>query len=184
MKTDETKKRILGAARETSKKVCVSCWQGDTQEKVEMWKIYGKEKNSVCVHAEMEKLEDVARMYANEHAIGAYADIVEYVPPNIQCPSKVVKALVSNDAAGDMYYYFQKHKMYAFENEWRLAIWKEPDENLEEEKGITLSLSTQEIVSKVVVSPFADDSFIDVVDDVLRRFGHNNIEVERSSLQL
>ena len=166
---------------EWKKYVAISCWHQSEHESDAMWKFYGLNKNSVAITTTYEYLEDLADKY------GGYVKPVEYIDfilkkANINIPT-------------DVFHY----KRLAFKHESEVRIIKPqyphcgftdgypnlavPTEGKElHEFGLFFEVELEEFIHKIVISPYADQWFFDVVASLCGKYNLDAKRVEKSEL--
>ncbi|KAA0010761.1 hypothetical protein F0A17_16220 [Billgrantia pellis] len=128
----------------------VSCWHQSEHECAAMWKLFGRDKNSVCIFSTIERLE---------------ASIV----PDPTCDMLKLWQVNYIDHSADTFSvnpidpFIAKSKPYAFEREFRVVSWNSRKNLLtspkNDESGRLLKVNLEEMIHKVVVSPHADPWF-------------------------
>lgn len=131
----------------------VSSWRLDNYESDAMWKLYCPEGIGVAIKTSYSKLR-------NSIPENCYLGLVNYID------YKTEKFAVENRLAPVMH----KRKSFSFENEVRIVFperkfWvSNPDDNEENFKLIDFDFSA--IIEKVVVSPYAQQGYYDVVANI------------------
>ncbi|GEN23972.1 DUF2971 domain-containing protein [Halomonas cupida] len=132
----------------------VSCWHQSEHECAAMWKLYGQDKNSVCIFSTNERLE------------AAIAPVFSCNMLEIQRVS-YIDHINDNFSGNPLDPFIAKSKPYAFERECRVVAW---NSNIDlsktpksDESGRLFEVNLEQMIHKVVVSPHADPWFKDTV---------------------
>ncbi|KAA3647121.1 MAG: hypothetical protein DWQ07_06390 [Chloroflexi bacterium] len=153
------------------KLVYINSWHMNNDENYAMWKIYSRGSNSIAIVSNYKKLRNCL---ANSIHISAirYIDYDNFVIPR------------SNYLAP----YIYKRKQYAYEKELRAfktGPWPGHPMDLKEDEfpaGEEVIIGLEKLIEKVVVSPFADVWFADLVKTLTGKYEFA-FPVEYSSLK-
>jgi len=148
--------------------VAVSCWHNSDVESDAMWRIYTYNKQGVAIVTTVEKLtQSVDNL--------AYIKAVEYIDfikdnPQILIPSDVFE---------------YKRKAYIHENEIRAIITKYPRMEIKNgmpetskplpgkeipESGILIDLDLSVFIDKIIVTPYSESWFLDVIKGLVKQY--------------
>lgn len=180
---------------EGKKEVHASCWNGTNYECVAMWKLYGKDENAVMLETNAKELTEAFVNFNGSEKKEWFACLIKlkYILPGDWRYDKVfdgeeplwdtgfIKLLVNPRLCWTYTGLHYKHISYDFENEYRLlATHKERGER--QDPGIFLPLNKLSFIKKVILQPDSSDIFQGVVQDCLKKYGFNDIPVEKSVL--
>ncbi|MBQ0764013.1 hypothetical protein [Marinobacter psychrophilus] len=146
----------------------VCCWTIGARDNMALWQLYGGVKSSVAITTTVDRL--VSTVSGWDRSVHLYK--VKYIdhskPPNFVI-----------GAYRDVLQY--KSDAYKFENELRVVLPK-LDDISQNPMGIKLKLNDiNELVSSIIVSPEANDSFVSAVVDLCKKYGLKS-PVKRSKL--
>lgn len=146
-----------------------------------MWRLYGLSKNGVAVVTTREKLELLAEKY------GYYVQDVEYIDYSTQ------KADIKIPT--DVFHY--KRRAFIHESEVRIIMPYYPKTGFEgnmpkmsipspgnelSPSGDLLDIEPDEFIEKIIVSPYSDDWFYNVVRKLAVSCGLSNELIHKSEL--
>ena len=156
-------------ARDWRKFVAVSCWHKSDIESDAMWRLYTNNKQGVALKTSWRKLEKAIESQA-------YLTEVKYID-------------FVNDKAEiytPTYVFEYKRKAYAHENEVRaiihhlpvmgfangLPLNSEPIEGEElSESGLSIDVEFTELIDHIVISPYADSWFSNIIKELVSQYG-------------
>lgn len=143
--------RLFPACREW---IYVSCWHQSEHECVAMWRLYGRDKNSVCIFSTDEQLKAAVVLDSSCDSLE-----VEQV--------KYISHINDGFSESPLDPFISKSKPYAFERETRVVTWNSrldlSTSPKNEKSGLLLEANLGKLIQKVVVSPHADPWFKDIV---------------------
>ncbi|WBW95824.1 hypothetical protein [Oceanirhabdus sp. W0125-5] len=155
-------------------KTFISCWNVFEEESYGLWKIYGGE-NGMAILTTLEKFKDALK-YSNaaicevEYIKHEDIDIKEISSPRITTPN----GLNRNN------FFVYKENYYHYEKEVRAII--ATDERAPHKK---VKINFNELVEKIIISPFACDWFVDMVKDIVsKKYGFSNIPIYKSNIEI
>lgn len=151
----------------------VSCWHQSPYECIGMWKLYGGGGNSVCIFTSKEQIEE--QLLNPSENIGFHLRSVSY------------KSYLERGENSDLWEpYFSKIPSFSFEKEIRLVGFeKEKDLTIDKnsEPGLKINIpDLKKFINKIVISPYADPWFLNLIKDLTCRLGMN-FEILKSELQ-
>ncbi|HIP01875.1 MAG TPA: hypothetical protein EYN44_20065 [Marinobacter salarius] len=152
----------------------VSCWHQSEHECAAMWRLYGRDKNSVCVFSTDEQL--AAAIVPDRACNRLEIQRVNYI-------SHIDDTFSDNPLDP----FISKSKPYAFEREIRIVSWNS-DIDLSKsprnkEPGCLFEVDLGRMIQKVVVSPHADLWFKDTVKMLCEDAGIN-VTIEDSVMRM
>lgn len=147
-------------------KIYISSWNIFDSESYAMWKIYG-EKYGVAIQSTVQKLNEIIREMDD-----TYLRKVKYINDSL------VYAPV-DDGPDFIDYFTSKKKFYSYEKEVRIIQIAEPNMK----KTIKLG-SVSDLISKIYISPFAEEWYGDLVKTIIQERYGENIEVIKSGIKL
>lgn len=171
---DELKNTLLSFTRNCPRFILINCWHESTHESAAMWKLYSKEQEGIAIKT---NFESFSQSFTDEKDIFVgkvnYIDYQNYVIPQDNF----------------LHPYLHKRKSFEHENEVRAIMMCFPPLA---EKNMDLSLDTvhagryckvniSSLVQEVVVSPYAEDWFLELVVSISNNYGLS-APVHRSSL--
>ena len=148
--------------------VAVSCWHSSDIESDAMWRLYTANKQGVAITTTWEKLESAVQGHA-------YLMGVKYID--------FIKDHAQIDIPSDVFEY--KRKAYIHEDEVRAIIAKYPKMGIKNgipinstpingeefpESGDSVELDLPTLIDKIVVTPYADSWFVDVVKGLVDKY--------------
>lgn len=154
--------------------IYVSCWHHSNFECSAMWKLYGAEKNSVCIFTSVEKLEQ--QVIHSELLDNIKLEDVNYIDhAKAKFGSNCLEPFISKSLS----FSFEKElRLVAFDSKIDLARIEQ-----NEKVGVNIRIrSLSELIDRVVVSPNSDSWFKDCVQKLCNEYGLG-IEVKMSSLK-
>lgn len=153
---------------------CVCCWNKFKSESAALWKIYSDFHKGILIKSNVEKLITAFENTKEDLSLSE----IKYIDYN--------KDYMPD---GNMnYQVIHKHKAYTFEEELRLIHsvkfgnglnydWNK--EKIKFGKYITVNLN--ELIDEIILSPYAEDWYIELIKDVCVKFGINK-EIKKSEL--
>lgn len=155
-------------------KTFISCWNVFEEESYGLWKIYGGE-NGLAILTTLGKFKNVLKYskaaiceveYIKHHDI----DINELASPRI----------TTTDGFTRNNFFVYKENYYHYEKEVRAIIATNQKDNHKKVK-----ISFNELVEKIIISPFASDWFVDMVNDIItKKYGFENIPIFKSNIEI
>ena len=130
----------------------INCWHKNNHESEAMWKLYCSDlKQGLAIKTTYKKLYRELNK-KNDIEIGE----VQYID-------------YTNQLVGPQAAFWSKRKSFEHEKEVRALIHN--FQNFEEKEGISIPVSLNHLIDEVYVSPIASQWFVDVVDDITKRYG-------------
>lgn len=164
--TEEQIEREIGeqfAFREKLKLLnCINCWNEFKAESYALWKVYSDLNQGIMIKSSFKRVIS-ALMNSGEKI---YCSKVKYIDHDTD----------SIDIGNTMTPIVHKHKAYSYEDEIRLIHevsstgWKHDWENEKFENGIKINVNLDELINEIVISPFSPDWFIELIEDILKRY--------------
>ncbi|GIN93302.1 hypothetical protein J22TS1_43530 [Siminovitchia terrae] len=149
-------------------KTFISCWNLIRNESYAMWKIYG-ESNGVAIQSTIKSLQNLLE------GTNAVIRKVIYIDED----NHLVYAPPDNDPYSMINFFSIKKKYYKYEEEIRVILIDETD------KKNTIKINKiEDLISKIYVSPFAEDWFLQLVKKVVRQRYKLDIDVDSSEIRL
>lgn len=163
--------RLFPACREW---IYVSCWHQSEHECAAMWRLYGRDKNSVCIFSTDEQLKAAIAM--NSSCDRLEIERVNYI------------FHINDSFSGNLLDPFiAKSKPYAFERETRVVAWNSgvdvSTSPKNENSGLLLEVNLGKMIQKVVVSPHSDPWFKEIVKKLCEE-ARLSVEVEDSVIRM
>ena len=153
--------RILKAAEliehSTKKGHIVSCWHEMDHESEAMWRLYAGSGAGIAIKTDFESLmESLTRGWIDDPHDTFVAGRVMYV----DYETEDIPLLHGMPL-------FYKRKAFSHENEVRIACFENENESI---KGATHHVTIDRLIQEIVVSPFAQDWMVGVVEETTKRF--------------
>lgn len=157
--------------------VGVNCWHLNTVESEAMWKLYAKDGFGVSVHLSVGDLKECFRDVRAPVILSRVAYIDDYADASDETPNVPPFVL--------------KRGSFRHENEMRAIV--NPDElgnagdidlstASSKHKGVLVEIVPEILLKRVVVSPFAEPWYVELVSLLLKRCGVTTSEVRKSLL--
>ena len=164
--TDKEIEKIVDNYFEFSQKLkslnCINCWNEFEGESYALWKVYSNLNQGIMIKSSFNRVINAFK----ESKEKIYCSRVKYIDHDKD----------SIDIGNTMLPIVHKHKAYSYENEIRLIHkvsdmdWKHDWENEKYENGIKVNVNLQMLISEIVISPFSSDWFIELVEDILKKY--------------
>ena len=156
----------------------INCWCLGENESYAMWQIYAAKNEGVAIQSTIEGL----RNSFTDKAIDIDISKVKYLDFRSRDGINKDKQFnftenQKNDLLNN--FYACKSKEYEFEKEVR-AIYR--NDKVEDYKELSVELST--LIQKVYINPFAEKWFINLVAEILERYGVNGKAVIPSNIEI
>lgn len=166
---------------EWKKYVYISCWHKSEYESDAMWRLYGLSKNGVALVTSKNKLETVGSKY------GYYIKEIEY----IDFINKKANILVPTDV------FHYKRLAFIHESEIRLIKTRYPHNGTENgfpklsvpvngkelsAEGNYIDIDLDNFFDKIIVSPYSEKWFFNVVINLTEKYGVDKSLVHKSEL--
>lgn len=141
---------------------CINCWNEYKGESYALWKVYSDLNQGIMIKSSFSKIINAVRLSEEE----IYCSRIKYIDYEKD----------SIDIGNMMTPLVHKHKAYSYEQEVRLIHnvsnegWKHDWVNEKYENGIKINVDVQELISEIVISPFAPDWFIELIEDILNKY--------------
>ncbi|WP_125716678.1 DUF2971 domain-containing protein [Pseudoalteromonas rubra] len=155
--------------------IYVSCWHASDHECSAMWRLYGGDKNAVCIFSSEEKLLSAVKA-------SSLCDNLELNTVNYIC-------YAHDEFEGEpLDPFISKSKPYSFEKEVRLMSWNSKIDLLEKEQtnpdsGLMLDIDLGKAIERIVISPYADLWFKSIIQKVCSD-AQLDVAIEESSIQM
>lgn len=161
-------------ARETRQRVAINCWHMNEHESAAMWKLYLMSTEGVAVRATYASLRDCLAESERVFSLGQVT-YIDYRKDMISEHNTLIP-------------FFHKHKGLDHERELRAmtnigdAVREGEGWRLESPECFRLKVDVARLVDAIVVSPYANDWFGELVKSTVARFGVD-IRVEDSVMK-
>lgn len=160
--------------KELREGVYINCWSLGANDNMALWEIYGKSEASVAVQTTIKRLR---------------GEITEWHESGTTSLGKVEYIKHWRDPAIDILPYSNvfRYKVVAYEFEREVRIihdrMGQNFEKSEKESGIHMPVQINQLLTRIVVSPSAQPWFIELVKDVMKKYGIN-VPVRPSKLAI
>jgi hypothetical protein len=173
------------------KSIGISCWHWSEYESIAMWRIYLKSNEGIVIQTTFRKLNEELSLYKEDEIFCGMVEYLNY-QNDINKPSKSKLSSFMN-----------KRESFEFEHEMRCVFERIPinergrkfgysiaRENIPklsnyfdliDKDGVNVKVNLNNIIESIVVSPFADNWFTDIVKAVTKKYGYG-FNVEKSLL--
>jgi len=163
-----------------------SCWYRGDYEPAQMWHLNPENKSGICIRTTQARLINCLEtapppdIKIIELLIGAIK-YIDYRQDSIPIP-----AVLGNPESHDSlrWSHFLKRKEFSHEQEFRilfLYIKHDSCPHLSQPIGMNLEINLNQLIDKVIVSPYVLPQLVEVVKKLLNAYDLN-IKVEQSSL--
>jgi hypothetical protein len=182
LKDWEQKYPDVGDFKHYRKFACVSCWYESNHESAAMWEIYGKENQGIVICSTKEKLQNSLDHDGLSFIKVKYTDFLRK------------KA----DIPTPYHTFLYKRIEFRSEQEFRVVLFELPESEGFEggyprfgspekqegfpETGTDIEVDPQELIERIVVSPYSKKWFRKVVQDILSLYNLAKINVAESEL--
>ena len=166
--------------------IFASCWYRGSYEPSQLWRLNPENSSGICIRTTQARLiKALETATASDTKIthllvGAinYINHQDYISP--------IPAVLGNSESHDMHLWshFLKKKAFTHEQEFRILFdYKKYDScpHQLQPTGINLKINLNQLIDKIIISPYVLPSFFDFVEKLLTAYDLT-IEVERSSL--
>jgi hypothetical protein len=156
--------------KDISSQTFINCWHKSEHESEAMWKLYCKNPSEgVAIKTTEAKLRTALRATGTENL---YLNPVKYVRNYW-----IKQYNPENDV------FFRKRSSFEHEKEFRAIFQKDPYSNSIPPHGHLVSININNLIDKIIVSPLANKSFYDLVNDSRLNAGVNTL-VEKSEIEM
>ena len=160
---DELVRQLPSVTQDTRRTMFISCWHESSRESAAMWRLYSREHDGIAIQTTFQLFRDCL--------IGAesvFVGKVDYIDYN--------DSLIDEDNAFGPYMY--KRREFEHEREVRAIRWirssSEDSSALDvasPPKGLLHGVDLSILIKGIVVAPYAEDWFADLVRSVAGRYG-------------
>jgi len=155
----------------TKRNSLVNCWHKNDTEDLDMWESYTKSQDSLVIKTNIENLIESIDILDNSSFCIDIGE-VKYVDFHN------IPLHYENNILAPLFY---KDKEYLFENELRIIVWRRPENNIlrtlnsnfNVKHGGSIRINLNKLISKIYISPFADDGFTVKIANILEK---NNLK--------
>ncbi len=144
----------------------VNCWHINEDESDAMWKLYAK-NNGIVIKSAIGKLKNSLK----ENPFKIKGNVISYYDRK-------------NDTvtASDSFERFsKKRKSFSHESEFRLFHFNPNGKNILD-RGNLISISVDDLIDKIIVSPFSPNWFFELAKSIWKKYGFNEKLIEKSTL--
>jgi len=141
---------------------CINCWNEYQGESYALWKVYSDLNQGIMIKSSFSRIIKAVKESKEE----IFCSSIKYIDYEKD----------SMDIGNVMTPIVHKHKAYSYEKEIRLIHvvsnegWRHDWDNEKYEKGIKINVDVQELISEIVISPFAPDWFTELIEDILDKY--------------
>jgi len=165
--------------------IAISCWYDSNVESDAMWRLYTCNNQGIAIRTSWEKLEELVCPVENL----ARLEKVKYID--------FLKGKASISSPSEIFEY--KREAYGHEHEVRVIVDCSPEtsgfikgmpilpvlskENELEESGKLISMDLSKLIEMVVVSPYSESWFLEIIKDLVSTYGLDKDIVKNSVLK-
>ena len=143
--------------REIARLAHVSCWHAGEFESEAMWRLYAREKDGIGIRTDFSRFRHA---FVGDQAV--HASTVQYRDYRT----------ASIPFHNGLLPLFHKRMSFEHEREVRALVLRVPSEDWPiEARGRYCEVDLAELIGEIVVAPFAEDWFFDLVHSVAGRYG-------------
>jgi hypothetical protein len=172
------------SVRELKRDTYLSCWHRSSSESLAMWRLYGRSDSSVAIESGVSEVMSAANAFceASGH-VGMFGDVV-YNDPIVDGKWRASAVGLpfgrrERETPQMALVFFCKAPAFAYEQEWRLVIWK----RAAGPTSVAIPIPADNFIKRVLVAPEARNWVVDAVTELVQQqFGLRGIPVERSGL--
>jgi hypothetical protein len=154
---------------------CVNCWNRSDEESVALWKIYSDFNKGIMIKSSISRLEKSFEQSQKEVLLSEvrYLDYENETMPD----------------GNLMYPILHKQNAYSYEHEVRLIhvisrIGLTYDwESQEIEEGIYIKSNLDQLITEIIISPYAPKWFFKLVEELTQKYGLNST-IKKSKLSI
>lgn len=172
---DQEKAKVIEQYKKKRLSTFISCWAGyEEKESYAHWKIYS-EKYGVAILTTVKKLKEVTNAKGAELFKVRYLDgksELNFIPREAEEQGKL-------NLFRDYNFFVLKRPEYQYENEIRAIL-----SNLDGEYQVIKVADLSKFIDKIIVSPFAEEWFAQMVRKIADKYGLENVEVIKSSVRI
>ena len=184
---DEVDYELHKLQLETKKFNFLNCWHINENQSDAMWKCFLKTNNGLAIKTTIKKLKKSIDNTVEDIYIGKvyYRDLRKITLSELM---KEEQNLLCNGRGGTVNPFCYKRMDFEHEKELRIHFIDSPIPHLKknEEKREplefkTININIQDLIEEIVISPFSDEWFKGLVEDILLKIGLE-IKVSKSDL--
>ncbi len=164
---------VSGKLQKEARSHLINCWHVNENESFAMWKIYTKDSPSIAIQSTIGRLKRCFDVNSERIWIGEveYIDFREWEPKN---------RFFNADTPNTLKTFFLKWHYFQYENEIRAVINKAYI-NHKSETGILVSISLNELIECIYLSPDTDQENEKKVKDLLEKYNYS-FPIKKSDL--
>lgn len=165
--------QVAMATKELRRFTLVNCWHANAVESAAMWRLYSREHDGIAIKTTFKNLSE---SFLCDESV--YIGEVQYIDYN--------RAFIpENDAFAP---FLHKRKSFAHEHEVRALTWHPPSSGQALDfsqdlfhVGTNHSVDLSILLQEIIVAPYADDWFVNLVEAVVKRY-NVDVTVRKSGL--
>ncbi len=144
----------------------VNCWHAAPYESAAMWRLYARERDGIAVRTDYESF-CTAFVCERQISVGRM-EYVDYSKTNIPFGNALLPL-------------FHKRESFRHEHEVRALVFGTNEERTSAITGCYCEVDLHRLITELVVAPFADAWFFELVSTITKRYDLN-VEVRKSAL--
>ncbi|MGV2964869.1 hypothetical protein [Paenibacillus sp. AGC30] len=164
---DIRRESLIERTRNILNYVGVSCWHLNEEESAAMWDLYLGTSNGIAIKTSISNL--INSFDHNEYDL--FFGEVQYI--------NYLQDMASQNAIETLFY---KRQSFSHENEFRLIVFEDPDEQFFSEYGVNVQCNLEVLIDDIYVSPTSPSWFKDVVQSVTNKYDLESKRVIQSNL--
>ncbi|MCM1990759.1 hypothetical protein [Oceanirhabdus seepicola] len=155
-------------------KTFISCWNVFEEESYGLWKIYGG-KNGLAIVTTLEKFKK-----ALEYSNAAICEVTYIKHDQIHIKELTSPRITTPDGFSRNNFFVYKENYFHYEKEVRAIIATD-----EKDTNKKVKINFNELVEKIIISPFACDWFVEMVKDIVsKKYEFKNIPIFKSNIEI
>jgi len=142
-------------------RIYINCWCNRKTDSIAMWKLYGQSDNAIAVTTTVSRIRNA--VMGSKYPLKTYIRKVNYID-HLDNPEIEIRPY------SNIFSY--KQKAYDYEKEVRIVLdlYHEMYKDREIPKSISIPAKLEDFISAVVISPFAEEWFSDLVKSIMIRY--------------
>lgn len=167
-------------AEEMRKYVVINCWHMNENESEAMWKLYSQSSEGIAIQSTYARLkESIDFKSIRDEEIGQFVDVrpVKYIDYKKENTSLIPDRISA---------FLHKRKSFEHEKELRILISNKAAKTYRFEdvfeSGKTVKVKYDKLIENIYIAPTLPKWFEDLVRDVLKKYGLEEIPIVRSTL--
>jgi len=142
-------------------RIYINCWCNRQTDSIAMWQLYGQSDNAIAVTTTVSRIRNA--VLDSKYPLKTYIRKVKYID-HLDNPEIEIKPY------SNIFSY--KQNAYDYEKEVRIVLdlYHETYKDSDIPKSISMHVKLENFISAVVISPFAEEWFSDLVKSIMIRY--------------